>query len=167
MTRFVKNLNGTGDRRPADGGTWLGKWRAETRSARRKCAVLSCTDDDLVGAHVQEKGPGADAAWKIAPLCRSHNHRSNAEPMPIDSRVRLVYVREPPPVRNTPDWANALATLTAVNEPSPARYVPTREGLGTGAKVMLGVGVAALVAGIAYKLLSPAGRESVPLVPAS
>lgn len=97
-THFVVyNVNGTSQERYSDSASrdaasWLDVWRDETRSSRSTCSALNCSNDAAVGAHVRLADGRSSNAWYIAPFCRSHNHFSVTDSIPLDSRVNLVPV---------------------------------------------------------------------------
>jgi hypothetical protein len=96
---FVRNINGTSGERYArsgskDGPSWLAIWRRETGSERATCCVLGCTNTTLVGGHVMKTDARTSNEWWLAPICKKHNHHTNTDEMPLDSRVELVSVRD-------------------------------------------------------------------------
>lgn len=90
---FVKNVKGTG-RLSCGCTSWIAHWRSFTRSRRATCAVMGCTNEAQVGAHVRSVDGRTDTQWWIAPFCRAHNLHTNEQDMILDSRVRLVAARK-------------------------------------------------------------------------
>lgn len=83
---LVRNLRGTSGRLCLC-GSWLDHWYNETRSTRWLCAVLGCSNDATVGAHVQLLDNRGGFEWWIVPMCKSHNHAWNDDEMWLDCRV--------------------------------------------------------------------------------
>lgn len=86
---LVKNLNGTAGRL-CRCGSWIEHWRRETKSRRTRCAALGCTNEDLVGAHVQIDDGRSSREWWIVPLCRGHNSSWRTAPIWLEKTVSLV-----------------------------------------------------------------------------
>lgn len=85
----VRNVRGTSGRTCAC-GSWLAHWFTETSSSRATCAVLGCSNEATVGAHVFEVTTVRGGNWKqfIVPMCHACN-MSSAD-LEIDRRVALV-----------------------------------------------------------------------------
>lgn len=69
MTK-IKNINGTTNN-ICKCGSWLKHWEKFSRKNANCCSVKNCTQNDLVGAHVQKTNQ--DMNWYIIPLCKTHN----------------------------------------------------------------------------------------------
>ncbi|HHG86728.1 MAG TPA: hypothetical protein ENJ82_18410 [Bacteroidetes bacterium] len=67
----VKNINGTSLNK-CSCGSWMQHWRNFSGQKATICRASGCSNDDLVGAHVQ-KDVAYDAKWYIVPFCNSHN----------------------------------------------------------------------------------------------
>lgn len=67
----LKNINGTAQLN-CSCGSWLQHWENYSGQTATYCGEVSCTNTDLVGAHVQ-KADSYDSAWYIYPLCNKHN----------------------------------------------------------------------------------------------
>lgn len=66
----IKNINGTSGNN-CSCGSWLKHWRKFSYYDKTYCSEVSCTNQDLVGAHVQKNT--SDMSWYIVPLCQTHN----------------------------------------------------------------------------------------------
>jgi hypothetical protein len=83
----IKNINGTSDTACVC-GSWLKHWeRIGGNPAPRFCPAGSCTNTDLVGAHVQ-KADSPDNKWYIYPLCNAHNQHKGE--LDVSSAYKLV-----------------------------------------------------------------------------
>lgn len=71
----VTNINGTAGLKCAC-GSWLKHWQNHSKLTPNFCSEKTCTNRDLVGAHVQ-KGI-LDRNWYIIPLCNKHNQTGTA-----------------------------------------------------------------------------------------
>ncbi len=69
--RTARNVRGTSYRTCAH-GSWLAHHRDESRSRRTRCAVLGCSNEVEVGAHVLLVNHTSWQEW-IAPLCKGCN----------------------------------------------------------------------------------------------
>ncbi len=77
MITKVKNLRGTGDRKPVGYNSWLEFWEARSGEKATMCKSISCSSKtDLVGAHVK-KVDSNDGKWYIVPLCKGCNARDD------------------------------------------------------------------------------------------
>lgn len=73
----VKNVNGSGRFTPPYGySSWLEYWEVQTGRTASVCGAYGCSNEDLVGAHVQ-KSDSSDNKWYVTPLCRSCNNRTD------------------------------------------------------------------------------------------
>lgn len=70
----IKNINGTSQNK-CSCGSWLAHWEKFSKGTTKYCKEKSCTNTDLVGAHVQ-KADSLDDNWYIIPLCKIHNASS-------------------------------------------------------------------------------------------
>ncbi len=86
MTK-IRNINGTSTNK-CNCGSWLQHWRNFSNSSVTYCSESTCTNTDLVGAHVQKSSLN-DNSWYIVPLCKSHNHNSVVE-LEVVSGIRFV-----------------------------------------------------------------------------
>jgi len=86
---IVRNLNGS-TRHTRKGQSWADYYREQSRSKRTMCAVLGCSNQFEVGAHVKITDRRTNNSWYIAPFCKYHNHHSNTDEMLLDKRVVLV-----------------------------------------------------------------------------
>ena len=68
----VTNVNGT-TQNACSCGSWLEHWKKFSGQSVTYCAVNTCIQKDIVGAHVQ-KEDSTDQSWYILPLCNSHNN---------------------------------------------------------------------------------------------
>lgn len=85
----VRNLNGTSGLK-CQCGSWLAHWYNYTRSRRTTCAVVSCSRQAEVGAHVCSTDRRTDVKWWIAPFCKGHNHYSFTDAVFLKSEIELV-----------------------------------------------------------------------------
>lgn len=69
----IQNIVGPAERVCAC-GSWLRHWEKFSGQTTTFCAVGSCLNTDIVGAHVKVAGRG-DTTY-ICPLCREHNGTS-------------------------------------------------------------------------------------------
>ncbi|MEO0037174.1 MAG: hypothetical protein RIQ59_385 [Bacteroidota bacterium] len=69
MTK-IKNINGTTDN-TCKCGSWLKHWEKFSGKSSNYCSEKTCTQKELVGAHVQKTT--SDMSWYIIPLCKAHN----------------------------------------------------------------------------------------------
>lgn len=67
-----RNIRGTSDR-SCRCGTWLKHWFVETGLVSAACAVVGCSGDAEVGAHVQSTHGNSTKEHWIVPLCRRCN----------------------------------------------------------------------------------------------
>lgn len=73
----VRNINGT-SQNACKCGSWLKHWeKFGGKSAPTYCSESSCTEKELVGAHVQ-KDTSTDKSWYIVPLCKKHNAKTDS-----------------------------------------------------------------------------------------
>lgn len=76
---YVKNVNGSGRYSSPSGYTsWLDYWKKQTGQNVFFCSKRTCSNTNLVGAHVQ-KAYSTDYNWYIVPICNSCNQKSSAE----------------------------------------------------------------------------------------
>lgn len=74
MTR-VKNVVGSSRfSAPYGYSSWLDYWEKYVGRKVNICGAIECSNDDLVGAHVQ-KANSTDGRYYITPLCRACNQR--------------------------------------------------------------------------------------------
>jgi hypothetical protein len=101
MTK-VKNIDGTSDTK-CKCGTWLDHWKKFSGQTVTYCCEKTCTNKELVGAHVQ-KADSTDSYWYIIPLCHSHNKTTGE--LELSDGYRLVR-------------ANKQVTCELPNRPEP------------------------------------------------
>lgn len=83
---LVRNINGTSPY-TCNCGSWLAHWKKFSgQTISSFCSEKSCTNTDLVGAHVQKTGN--DDSWYIVPLCNKHNQKTST--LEISDSVKLV-----------------------------------------------------------------------------
>lgn len=82
----VKNINGTSQTKCMC-GSWLAHWKKFSGQNTEYCTEKSCTNKDLVGAHVQ-KANSTDTNWYIIPLCNAHNQATRE--LEVSDTYRLV-----------------------------------------------------------------------------
>ncbi|WP_027360729.1 hypothetical protein [Desulforegula conservatrix] len=74
----VRNINGTSDNTCKCSGGWIKHWvNFGGKTLPLYCSEISCTETDLVGAHVQ-KDSSTDKNWYIVPLCKKHNAKTDS-----------------------------------------------------------------------------------------
>lgn len=86
---LVRNLKRTTGR-ACTCGSWLEHWRRETRSRRRVCGVLGCSNPVDVGAHVLVMDNRSSWEHRIVPMCNGCNHHLNDDDMWLKSDVVAV-----------------------------------------------------------------------------
>ena len=75
----LRNINGTSDT-ACRCGSWLDHWKKFSGQSAYFCGAVSCSNTELVGAHVRKGGGSRDQQWYIYPLCGSHSqHRGELE----------------------------------------------------------------------------------------
>lgn len=67
----VKNLKGTSDRK-CQCDSWLAHWEKFSGNNSNQCAVVGCSHDAEVGAHVV-KCDSPNGEHYIVPMCKGHN----------------------------------------------------------------------------------------------
>ena len=68
----IRNINGT-SQKTCKCGSWLNHWgNFSGQPVPSYCPEKSCTEKELVGAHVQQDSSD-DNNWYIFPLCKKHN----------------------------------------------------------------------------------------------
>ena len=77
MMTKVKNVSGS-SRFPVPAGysSWLDYWEQKTGTKKSVCGVVGCSNNNLVGAHVQKVG-SSDQKWYITPICADCNKRTD------------------------------------------------------------------------------------------
>ena len=84
---IVKNINGTSDN-TCKCKSWIEHWENYGGgTAPTYCTETSCTNKDLVGAHVQ-KDSVSNKKWYIVPLCKKHN--AKVDSLSISNDTTLV-----------------------------------------------------------------------------
>ena len=86
---YMRNLKGTTGLR-CRCGSWMKHWRNGANSRRARCAVVGCTGEGEIGAHVVSVDERTDTQWWIAPFCRSCNDSRNENHMYLEARITLV-----------------------------------------------------------------------------
>lgn len=82
----IKNVNGTSDK-DCKCGTWIDHWKNFShKSLPTTCPEVSCSDKDLVGAHVQ-LADSTNEKWHIIPLCKKHNGEKGKTLTVIDTAL--------------------------------------------------------------------------------
>ncbi|EGR5566937.1 hypothetical protein CES77_17880 [Vibrio cholerae] len=71
----VRNINGTSDNK-CECTSWLAHWEKFSGKKAGTCVEKTCTENAVVGAHVQ-KDSSTDKSWYIIPLCQSHNKKAD------------------------------------------------------------------------------------------
>ena len=87
---IVKNAEGTSGLTTPDRRPWIDYWRAMTGNNRATCARLGCSNQVMVGAHVEFIDQRRSRNLYIVPLCSRCNNWRNREQMIIDSRTAVV-----------------------------------------------------------------------------
>ncbi|MCK7511822.1 MAG: hypothetical protein MZV70_52425 [Desulfobacterales bacterium] len=68
----IRNINGT-SQKICKCGSWLNHWvNYSGQPVPSYCPEKSCTEKELVGAHVQQESSD-DNDWYIYPLCKKHS----------------------------------------------------------------------------------------------
>jgi len=84
----IININGT-SQKICKCGSWLNHWvNYSGQSVPSYCPEKSCTEKELVGAHVQQESSD-DNNWYIYPLCKKHNE-ATGQSLDVADTYKLV-----------------------------------------------------------------------------
>ena len=73
----VKNVHGTGGRKPKDASTWIEYWEKHKGKREYTCSACRCLSLRLCGAHVKKCLSSREQSWYIVPLCPACNQRTD------------------------------------------------------------------------------------------
>ena len=84
----IININGT-SQKICKCGSWLNHWiNYSGQPVPSYCPEKSCTEKELVGAHVQQESSD-DNNWYIYPLCKKHNE-ATGQSLDVADTYKLV-----------------------------------------------------------------------------
>lgn len=90
MSVFVRNINGTSNRKPKGFNSWKDFWEHYKNEEFFICSNRRCLNLAEVGAHVQKVGSSSSKEWYIVPLCKSCNNSTDEFAVSRNDLVRVI-----------------------------------------------------------------------------